>query len=100
SIKAISNLNHRDTEICTKVERDFLKELEGGCSAPIGALARIIGERIYLKGALLSLDGIEKIEVETSAHIQDYNDFGISCAREVIGTGGKDLMERIKSEMK
>lgn len=100
SIKAVSNLNHRDTEICTRIERDFLKELEGGCTAPIGALARINKERIYFKGTLLSLDGKEKIEVETSVPIQDYKNFGVICAKEVVENGGKVLMERIKREMK
>jgi len=100
SIKAISNLNHKDTEICTRIERDFLKELEGGCSAPIGALAKISNEKIYFEGVLLSLDGKEKIEVENSVPIKDYIGFGISCAREVIENGGKELMKRIKSEMK
>lgn len=100
SIKALSNLNHKDTEICTKVERDFLKELEGGCTAPIGALAKIRNEKIYFEGALLSLDGKVKIEVETSVSIQDYEDFGILCAREVIENRGKELMKQIKEEMK
>lgn len=100
SIKAISSLNHKDTEICTRIERDFLKELEGGCSAPIGALAKILDEKIYFKGALLSLDGKVKIEVETSVPIQNYKDFGILCAREVIENGGKELMKQIKEEMK
>lgn len=99
SIKAVSNLNHQGTEICTRIERDFLKELEGGCSAPIGALAKINKERIYFEGILLSLDGKEKIEVETSVSIHDCVDFGITCAREIIENGGKVLMERIKSEM-
>ncbi len=100
SLKAISNLNHKNTEICTKVERDFLKELEGGCSAPIGALAKILDEKIYFKGALLSLDGKVKIEVETSVPVQNYKDFGILCAKKVIENGGEELMKQIKEEMK
>lgn len=100
SIKAVSSLNHTDTEICTRIERDFLKELEGGCSAPIGALAKIRNGKIYFEGILLSLDGKQKIEVETSVPIRDYSNFGISCARAVIEKGGKELMEQIKSEMK
>ena len=37
--RAICNeINHEETEICTTIERQFLNLLEGGCSAPIGAL--------------------------------------------------------------
>jgi hydroxymethylbilane synthase len=34
------HLNDIETEIVTYIERQFLKTLEGGCTAPIGALAR------------------------------------------------------------
>ena len=36
---ALAHLNHKQTEICTFIERQFLKTLEGGCTAPNGALA-------------------------------------------------------------
>ena len=39
SLDALSELNHVETEICTYIERQFLRTLEGGCTAPIGALA-------------------------------------------------------------
>ena len=42
-------LNHNETELCTTIERQFLSILEGGCSAPIGALALIKKEEISLK---------------------------------------------------
>ena len=40
-MEACAPLNHEETEISTKIEREFLNKLEGGCSAPIGALAYI-----------------------------------------------------------
>jgi hydroxymethylbilane synthase len=33
----LSHLNDIETEIATYIERQFLKTLEGGCTAPIGA---------------------------------------------------------------
>ena len=39
TIDAVSQLNHIETEICTHIERQFLRTLEGGCTAPIGAIA-------------------------------------------------------------
>ena len=37
-----AEINHEETEICTTIEREFLNRLEGGCTAPIGALAYLI----------------------------------------------------------
>ena len=52
-----SEINHEETEICTTIERKFLRQLEGGCTAPIGALAYIKNEEVNFKGILLSKDG-------------------------------------------
>jgi hydroxymethylbilane synthase len=41
-----SHLNDIETEIAT-IERQFLKTLEGGCTAPIGALARYMKRKIH-----------------------------------------------------
>jgi hydroxymethylbilane synthase len=44
-------------QIATYIERQFLKTLEGGCTAPIGALARYNEEEdtIHFQGVLFSL---------------------------------------------
>lgn len=94
--QATEKLNHKPTEICTYVERDFLRTLEGGCTAPIGALANIEEDKISFKGVLLSLDGKEKIEIEKTVDISDYYTFGKLVAQEILSEGGKKLMEEIK----
>ncbi|HEU4496272.1 MAG TPA: hydroxymethylbilane synthase [Flavobacterium sp.] len=62
--EAASKLNHFESELCTAIERQFLKTLEGGCTAPIGAFAEVIANQIRFKGVLFSVDGKEKIEIE------------------------------------
>src|SRR5688572_19800944 len=37
----LQSFNDPDTVICTRVERDFLRTLLGGCSTPISALAEV-----------------------------------------------------------
>lgn len=100
SSEAISTLNHRSSEISTFVERDFLRILEGGCTAPIGAIATINNETIRLKGVLLSPDGLTKLEVDKSVSLINYKSLGKSCALEVLADGGKELMQQIKAESK
>lgn len=96
---ALEQLNHKETEICTFVERQFLKTLEGGCTAPIGALAEINEDVITLKGVLFSLDGNHKLEIENSVKIDLYQNFGELCAKEILNNGGSELMFAIKQEL-
>ena len=35
----LQKINHKTTQICVEIERNFLRTLEGGCTAPIGAIA-------------------------------------------------------------
>jgi hydroxymethylbilane synthase len=98
--EAISKLNHRESEICTYVERDFLRVLEGGCTAPIGAISKINNDTIYLKAVLFSLDGVTKLEIEQSIPLVDYKTLGKKCALKMLANGGKKLMQQIKAESK
>ncbi|WP_034887026.1 hydroxymethylbilane synthase [Gillisia sp. Hel_I_29] len=98
--EAVSALNHRASEICVHVEREFLKELEGGCTAPIGASAVIIDNNLHFKGALFSLDGSQKIEVENNIAVTNLKDFGKRCAQEILSNGGRELMSEIKKVLK
>jgi hydroxymethylbilane synthase len=94
--EVIGKLNDEDTDICTKVERDFLRTLEGGCTAPIGAFATIKNEQIELEGILLSIDGQTKIEIKKQTTLSNHKNFGVLCAKEVLENGGSDLMQSIK----
>ncbi|RMA65907.1 hydroxymethylbilane synthase [Ulvibacter antarcticus] len=98
--EATSNLNDFDSEVCTQIERDFLRTLEGGCTAPIGALAEIIDDEIRFKGVLFSLDGQTKLEIEKVVQIDNYKDFGAECAQSILNNGGKEMMRLIKLETK
>jgi hydroxymethylbilane synthase len=97
---AVAKLNHKDTEICTQIERQFLKTLEGGCTAPIGALAKINNNEIHFVGNLLSIDGKEKLEIERTISLDNWTDFGKYCADEILEKGGSDLMQTIKETSK
>ena len=95
-----AQINHKNTEMAVAVERQFMKTLEGGCTAPIGGNAKISGETISFKGILIAIDGSEKVEVEKSVPLSEWNSLGKICAEEVLNKGGKKLMESIKAEMK
>lgn len=98
--EALAKLNHQETEICTHIEREFLKTLEGGCSAPIGALAKPNGASIDFEGVLYSLDGKVKFESKKSCTFESYKNFGKHCAEEILKNGAAALMESIRSDLK
>lgn len=97
SIEATQKLNHQPTYFATFVERDFLRTLEGGCTAPIGAIAHIENDQIHFKGVLLSLDGKQKIEIEKSSSLTDYTHLGSDLAKEILSNGGAELMKQIRT---
>lgn len=99
SKEATSQLNVTNSQICTHIEREFLRILEGGCTAPIGAIATIDDGEVHFKGVLFSLDGQTKLEVERSIQMDQYDNFGRICALHLLSTGGKELMQAIKKEM-
>ena len=98
-IEATQKLNDTPSQICTQIERDFLRTLEGGCTAPIGALAKIEGDTIQFKGCLLSLDGTKKIVIEKTITLQLATKAGDAIAKEVLQKGGDVLLKEIKAAM-
>lgn len=98
-VEATQKLNDTPSQICTQIERDFLRTLEGGCTAPIGALAKIEGDTIQFKGCLLSLDGTKKIAIEKTITLQLAAKAGDAIAKEVLQKGGDVLLKEIKAAM-
>ena len=101
TLDALSHLNDIETEIAVAIERQFLRTLEGGCTAPIGAVARYndIDDTIEFKGCLHSLDGSQKFEINKVVPIEEWKKLGFNCAKEILDNGGAQLMEQIKSQI-
>ncbi|MEC8248849.1 MAG: hydroxymethylbilane synthase [Bacteroidota bacterium] len=95
-IKQLQKINHQPTRQCTDIERDFLRILEGGCSAPIGAYAFIARDKIQFKGGVFSLDG--QIAAITSKEVQmDVGkNLAAQAAEEVLSKGGHQIVRTIK----
>ena len=102
TIDAVSQLNHIETEICTSIESDFLRTLEGGCTAPIGAFAKYNekDDTIEFKGILLSIDGKQKFEIDKKVAISQWKKLGYHSAQEILNNGGSQLMIEIKNQLK
>ena len=98
-LNAIEKLNHAPSQICTQIERDFLRTLEGGCTAPIGALAKIQGDTILFEGELFSLDGSKKVAIEKTILPHLAFKAGEKIAKELLQKGADMLLKEIKKNM-
>ncbi|MDO4224657.1 MAG: hydroxymethylbilane synthase [Bergeyella zoohelcum] len=96
----LKQINHRETQICVEIERRFLQIMEGGCTAPIGALVSPINTTEYrFVGRICSLDGKECIEIDEVFSYENDKDFGRDFAEKVLANGGKKLMAEIKAQI-
>ena len=92
----LRQINHVETELCTNIERSFLNKLEGGCTAPIGAHAKIVNDSIIFRGVLLSVNGEDKIEINEVHKLEKTEDLGERLAKKIISLGGDRILNSLK----
>ena len=98
--KILQKINHEETQICVEIERNFLRTLEGGCTAPIGAIAKFDEGKIKFKGKLNALDGAKTLNLVEEFEYNHSENFGEKFAKIILEKGGKEMMEVIKSKLK
>ena len=96
---ACAAFNDFDTQVCTSVEKDFLRILMGGCSTPIAAYAQIINQKIHFKGNMLSTDGAKKISVELTELTKNFSAIGQIAAAIIIEKIGKEISNSFNSKI-
>lgn len=90
-------LNHPATALCTRIERDFLRVLLGGCATPISALAEWKGEDIFFRGHILSVNGKEKIETIFRTPVAESKDLGSKAAQQLLEKGADKIVSAIRN---
>ncbi len=95
-ITITKNLNHRETELCTRLERELLNEMEAGCSAPVGAFAQIEGKDITLYAVALTIDGFLQYDIEITKPIEEAEGTGRVAGRKLLEQGAAKLVEELR----
>lgn len=99
ALKLALQLQHKETAICTEQERTFLQVLEGGCTAPIGALAIIRDNTLYFEGQVLSPDGKQDHRVSLAEPLKDKITLGGDAASDVFDDrNARILLKSIRNE--
>ncbi len=101
AFKACESLNNEDTALCTKIERDFLRSLLGGCSTPISALAEVKNDSVFFKGNICSTDGKEIIEIQKICAVKESRLLGVYAAEEILkDKKAQNIIHSIRNEKK
>jgi hydroxymethylbilane synthase len=93
-------LNDKSTALCTKIERDFLRTLLGGCSTPISALAEIEEDELFFRGNIFSVDGKQRLETEKILPVYKADIIGIDAAKELLQNGAQEIADNIRNAAK
>ncbi len=95
----LSAIEHLPTRLAISAERAFLARLEGGCQAPIGALATWQGGTLCLSGRVLSLDGSESVGGSESAQVDGRDQaeaLGSRLAQRLIAQGAGTILQHVR----
>ncbi len=92
--------NDEETALCTKIERDFLSALLGGCSTPISALAQVKNGEVHFKGNIVSPDGYDIAEGNAIYPLAIASDLGFIAARKILTTGGQAIIDKLANATK
>jgi hydroxymethylbilane synthase len=97
SLEICDTINHKNTNICISVERDFLAALHGGCAVPIAAHAELRDEQLFFKGNIMSLDAKQKIDVEMSFKLNQTQQAGELAAEEIRKHGAEEIIKTFRA---
>ncbi|MDZ4072820.1 MAG: hydroxymethylbilane synthase [Sediminibacterium sp.] len=90
-------LHHHETAICAHAERNFLRQLMGGCATPISALAQIEGDTLFFKGNVVSLDGSQKVDISTTVSVSVGAAIGTEAGQEILAMGAEEIIQEIRN---
>jgi hydroxymethylbilane synthase len=94
--KLLTGLDDPYTRAAVAAERAFLATLEGGCSAPVAALAEVVegedGMEIFLRGSVTALDGSDSVRLSATGPVTQPEQVGQRLARDLLEVGAAELL--------
>ena len=91
-----ANLDHQETHCAVEAERTFLRRLEGGCRAPLGALGAVSGGRLSLQGVVAGVDGGKLLRTTVTGQMEEAAMMGELLAEKMIGMGAGKILEECR----
>jgi hydroxymethylbilane synthase len=95
-IEKLKSIDQHSVRVEVECERSYLNELGGGCSVPIGSLARLDGNKLFLTGCIAALDG-SQVYRETAEGSSDHPErLGRQLAESMMKTGARQVVEDLR----
>lgn len=115
----VSPLDHKETSVCVRTERAFLKKLGGGCQVPIAAYARIeqrakseehriqtsyselrtpnfeLNSLLIIDGLVGRVSGEKIIKGHLEGKPEDSEILGVKLAEDLLARGAKEILQEI-----
>ncbi len=91
----LSILHHAETHGAVLAERALLRELEGGCQVPIGALGRVDGSLLKLEGLVADLEGKEIFRDQLEGPVEEAESLGLQMAHRLKRMGADKVLQAI-----
>ncbi|WP_375279939.1 hydroxymethylbilane synthase [Pseudooctadecabacter sp.] len=91
----LGKIHHTETGQRLAAERAFLAALDGSCETPIGGLALLDGDQLWLRGEILSPDGQMVFTGERRGAIAEGAAMGRDLAQELLGKAGPDFFKAV-----
>jgi hydroxymethylbilane synthase len=96
-VDELAALDDPHSRAAVRAERAVLATLEGGCAAPIGALAEVAegedGEEIWVRAVALSPDGALSVRMSATGEPADAEGVGTRLAKEMLADGAARLTD-------
>jgi len=83
------------TRTAVTAERGLLRALGGSCQVPVAGKARLLGERLTIKGLIASLDGTRVIAEEQSGSADRPLELGLELGDKLLSMGAGEILAEI-----
>lgn len=91
-------LDHPWTRAAVTAERAFMRELEGGCQVPIGALGEVRDNWLVLEGMVATLDGSQLVRDTVSGPPDRAESLGKELAAKLMARGAREILQKARQE--
>ena len=91
----VQSIHDENTFLAVSAERSFLQILEGGCQVPVGALAEIKSNGLYLSGIVGSVDGKIQYKKKIRGRKKEPEKTGRVLANHLLDASAKEMLDEI-----
>lgn len=92
----IMPLNDYNSACCVMAERTFTRLVEGDCSMPVAAWARLQQHKLYLSACIADINDGQILKTEVSGEMSQFTAIGEAASADIIKQGGAHIIARYR----